>query len=58
MLRLLPPPTEPAEAGFARSFGFAWRVVTLPDFPDALLEPYDDREEPYDPYVDDPEWEP
>ena len=40
---------------FVRSFGFARRVVTLLDFPKVLPEPYDEREEPYDPYDDEPE---
>ena len=43
MLNPLLPSNELAGADFVRSFGLARRVVTLPDLPEGLPEPYDDR---------------
>lgn len=58
MLNPLLPSNELAGADFVRSFGLARRVVTLPDLPEGLPEPYDDRDEPYEPYEDEPECNP
>lgn len=43
---------------FRQIAGLARRVVTLPDLPEGLPEPYDDRDEPYEPYEDEPECDP
>ena len=48
MLNPLLPSNELAGADFVRSFGLA----------EGLPEPYDDRDEPYEPYEDEPECDP